>query len=238
MGLFDGLKAQKALAAHSKGNHEEAYTLYGEAYEAGMNKARFLLPYSILLLRKGEYEKAQEVLKKAEKAPGGITPPQRTQMLTNYAVASWKLGRVDYAVDLLKEVYRKGPSGANYGTLGFLLIEQGNLEEALAFNKEAMEYDDEDPVALDNLAQTYYRLAGDKEEALSWFKKALEHKEEAIDTNYFLALYDMEAGKLEKAHEKLEIARRGRFSPLNYATVEMIDGLLAEIEEKTGKADA
>lgn len=234
MGMLTNMKAQRALVAHGKGKLEEAEKLYEEAYAEGLDQARTLLPYSILLLRKGEYEKAKEVLKKVEKAPGGITPDQRAQMLTNYAVASWKTGRIDYAVDLLKEVYRKGVSGANYGTLGFLLIEQGNLEEALAFNKEAVEYDDEDPVTLDNLAQTYYRLAGDKDEARKWFKKALEQKENAIDTNYFLALYDIEDGRLDDAREKLETAREGRFSPLNHATAEMVDEKLREIGAPTG----
>lgn len=229
MGMMTNLKAGKAVRTHSKGDLKEARKLYDEAYAEGMEGARYLLPYSILLLRSGDYEKAREVLKKTEKTKGGLTPDQRSQMLSNYAVASWKLGRIDYAVDLLKEVYRKGPSGSNYGTLGYLLVEKGDFDEALAFNKEAVEYDDEDPVALDNLAQTYYRLGNDKAEARKWFEKALDHKEEAIDTNYFLALYDIEDGKIEDAREKLETARNGRFSPLNYATVEVIDAKLAEL---------
>ncbi len=226
MAFFKDMKAQKALMAHNKGNTDEAYRLYSEAYQEGMNAARFLLPFSILLLRRGEYEKAKEVLKKVEKAPGGLAPDQRSQMLTNYAVASWKTGKIDYAVELLREVYRKGPTGSIYGTLGFLLIEQGNFEEALAFNKEAVAYDDEDAVALDNLAQTYYRLGNDKEEARKWFKEALKHKEGAIDSNYFLALYDIEAGDREAARAKLETCKEGRFSPLNYATPQMVDELL------------
>lgn len=230
MGLLDGLKVQRALTAHGKGNTDEAYTLYNEAYAEGkMQKARFLLPYSILLLRNGEYEKAREVLKKVEKAPGGITPDQRNQMLTNYAVACWKLDRLDYALELLWQVYRKGENGTINGTLGFLLIEKGDLEEAVTFNKMAVEYDDEDAIALDNLAQTYYRLAGDKDEARKWFEKAIVHKESAIDTNYFLALYDIEEGKDDDAREKLERARQGRFSPLNYATVERIDEALSKL---------
>lgn len=229
MGFMTNMKAQKALIAHGKGDTEQAQKLYDEAYAEGMDKARFLLPYSILLLRSGEYEKAKEVLKKAEKAPGGITPDQRMQLLTNYAVASWKTGRLEYAIQLLQEVYRKGTSGTNYGTLGFLLVEQGNFDEALAFNKEAVEYDDEDPVALDNLAQTYYRLGNDKDEAKKWFLKALAEKDTAIDTNYFLALYDIEDGNYADARAKLEVAREGRFSPLNYATIEMIDEKLASL---------
>lgn len=229
MGIFSGMKAQRAVMAHSKGDLDTARDLYAQVYTEGVSNPRYLLPYSILLLRDGEYDKAKEVLKKVEKA-GGLTPDQRAQMLTNYAVASWKTGNIDYAVNLLREVYRKGVSGSNYGTLGFLLIEQGNYDEALAFNKEAVEYDDEDPVALDNLGQTYYRLGGDREEARKWFEKALEYKENAIDTNYFLAQYDIEDGKYDDAREKLETSLEGRFSPLNHASKDLIREALARLE--------
>lgn len=229
MGLLKDMKAQRALAMHGKGKTEEAMKLYAEAYAEGMNKARFLLPYSILLLRAGEFQKAREVLKKVEKAPGGITPEQRNQMLTNYAVACWKEGRLDYAVELLQEVFKKGQNGSIYEVLGFLLIEKGDFEAALAFNQEAMAYDDEDPIVLDNLAQTYYRIGHDKEEARKWFEKAVRLKEDAIDTNYFLALYDIDEGRVEKARERLTIAGKGRFSPLNHVTKEMIAEKLASI---------
>ena len=232
MSFLSGMKAQKALIAHSKGRTEEAYAAYTELFDKGeMESPRYLLPYSILLLRRGEYEKAKTVLKKAEKAPGGLSQDQRCQLLTNYAVASWKLGRTDYAVELLQEVYRKGKNGAIYTTLGYLLIEKGDFAETLAFNQEAVDYDDEDPVALDNLAQTYYRLGNDREEARKWFEKALAFKPEAIDTNYFLALYDIEEGQYDRAREKLEIAKNGRLSPLNYATPERIDEALRSIPQ-------
>lgn len=229
MGILTNYKGRRAVMAHSKGDLTEARKLYDEVYAEGIEGPTVLLPYSILLLRTGEYEKAKEVLRKVEKSPKPLSPDQRAQMLTHYAVASWKTGRLDYAIGLLREVHRKNPNGTNYGTLGFLLIEQGDLEEALAFNTEAVEYDEEDAVALDNLAQVYYRLAGDKEEALKWFRKAYEEKEGAIDTNYFLAQYDMEAGNFDAAREKLNVALQGRFSPLNYATPELIREALAKL---------
>ena len=116
-----------------------------------------------------------------------------------------------------------------YSIIGFLKIEKGDAQEALAFNQEALEYDDSDPVFLDNLGQTYYRLLGDKESAKPYFEKAIEYKPEAIDTNYFLALYDIEEGNLKKAKERLQISLKGLTSPLNFATPEMIQLKLDEI---------
>ena len=94
-----------------------------------------------------------------------------------------------------------------------------------------MEYDDEDPVCLDNLGQFYYRVRGDKAAAKEWFDKAIGQKENQIDTLYFLSRYDLEAGNKEAALEKLEKAAEGRFSPLNYCDREMVQ---AEIEQLKG----
>jgi len=117
-----------------------------------------------------------------------------------------------------------------YQTLGYLYVEAGDPEKAIAFNQEALEYDDEDPITLDNLGQTYYRLIKDKEKAKEYFHKALEQKPGQIDTLYFLAQMDLEDGDKASAKEKLQKALEGRFSPLNYATKEIIEEQLATLE--------
>ena len=70
-----------------------------------------------------------------------------------------------------------------------------------------------------------------KKEALKWFKKAVKFKPDAVDTNYFLALYDVDAGDYAAAREKLEICLEGRISPLNYATNERVKELLATLPQ-------
>lgn len=104
---------------------------------------------------------------------------------------------------------------------------QEGRDAAFAFVKEAVEYDDEDAVTLDNLGQFYYRVLGDKESAKPLFEKALEVKEGQIDTLWFLSRYDLDNGDKAAALAKLEKAVEGRFSPLNYATKPMVE---AEIE--------
>ncbi len=233
MGFMTNLKAGSAYREHVKGNLAAAKAGYAAAYAEGMNNAKYLIAYGLLLLREGEYDKTIEILRKAEKAPA-VTPEQKQQIIAHYAIAIWKQGRTDRAVELLQDLYRRGKSGFLYGTLGFLLVEQGNAEEALAFNLEAVEYDEEDPVCLDNLAQTYYRLLKDKETARTYFQRALKKKPGAIDSNYFLAQYDVEEGKLAEAIEKLETVLEGRFSPLNYVTKSLVEEQLAQLKAKMG----
>lgn len=231
MGFMDGFRVRKALMLHQKGDLEAAKAVYAQLYASGYITAAYILPYSVLLLREGgeeNYRKVKEMLRKAEKA-SDMNAERRQQLLMNYAVAQYKLGELDKGIHLLEESHRKSPCGLTYGALGFLYIEAGDAEKALAYNLEALDYDDEDPVTLDNLAQTYYRLLGDKETAKKYFEKALEIKDSQIDTLYFLAQYDLEAGNKQAAAEKLQKALEGRFSPLNYAKREMIEKQLVEL---------
>ena len=228
MGFFGNLAGNKALTAHGKGEHEKAMQLYEEAIAKGANNLRVLRGYSVLLIRMFQFDKALEILKKMEKLPG-LQAKDKSDIRVNYAIIVAKKGQLDHALEILESELRHYRNGTMYSVIGFLKIEKGNVEEAMAFNQEALEYDDKDPVFLDNMGQTYYRLLGDKESARPYFEKALELKPNAIDTNYFMALYDIEEGNINQAKDRLETARKGFTSPLNYATPEMIQAKLAEI---------
>lgn len=231
MGFFANLAGQKALTAHGNADYEKALKLYEEAYAKGMDAPRLLRGYSVLLIRTRQFDKALEVLKRMEKLPG-LKPKDKAELHTNYAIILWQKGHLDRALELLDDVFRHNKNGTIYSIIGYLKIEKGDAQEALAFNQEAFEYDEEDPVFLDNLGQTYYRLLGDKEKARPYFEKAIKKKPSAIDTNYFMAQYAIEEGFYDEARRYLETAKAGFFSPLNYATPEMIEEKLAEIAAK------
>ncbi len=103
------------------------------------------------------------------------------------------------------------------------------IRKAEAFIDEAIEYDDEDSVCLDNKAQFIYRVLGDKAAARPWFEKARAIKENQIDTLWFLSRYDLEEGNTAAAREKLETLVKCRFSPLNYCSKAMAEEALAAL---------
>lgn len=244
MGAFmANFKGQKAARLHGKGQIDEARKLYAEAYAAGMNDPRLLLAYSVLLIRAEEFEEAKALLVKTQKAPG-INAEQKQQLFMNYAVCCFKLGDVERGIELLENQHLHHPTGLIYGTLGCLYVEagaqaqaRGDLEaaqqyqeKALAFNQEAVKYDDEDPICLDNLGQTYYRLLQDKEQAKPYFDAAHKEKPGQIDTLWFLSRYDLDNGDTAAALEKLNTTLEGRFSPLNYVNKAKIEAEISRLK--------
>ncbi|MEG2207746.1 MAG: tetratricopeptide repeat protein [Clostridia bacterium] len=227
MGMMTMVKARNAAAKFGKGDIEGAMQLYKEAMDEGLKDARYLLSYSILLIRAGKFEDARTLLVKMQKYP--MNDESRRQLFVNYASVVYKMGELDKGIELLERLHQKQQSGLVYETLGYLYVEAGDYEKALAYNTAACEYDDEDSIVLDNLGQTYYRLGGDKAKAKAYFEKALAVKATQIDTLYFLSQYDIEAGDKDAAREKLEVALKGRFSPLNYATKAMVEAELAKL---------
>ena len=224
MGIMTVFKARSASVKYSKGDVEGAVQLYKEAMDEGLKDLRYILTYSVLLIRNGSYQEARDLLVKVQKYP--MSDDQKRQLFVNYASCVYKMGEMEKGIELLERMHQKQPSGIIYETLGYLYVEAGDAEKALPFNLEAVEYDEEDPICLDNLAQTYYRVVGDKEKAKEYFLKAIEVKPGQIDTLYFLAQYDIEAGDKAAAKEKLEKALEGRFSPLNYATRDKVEAAI------------
>ena len=300
MGFMTGLKANKAYRLQKNGQAEEAIKIYEEAFAEGLNDPRYILAYALLIIRKGEYQKAKDFLVKHQKAPG-MTPDQRVTLLVDYATCCFRLGDLDKGINTLEQQFRKTETGLIYQTLGYLYVEKydaankpefppeeesaeagkpeeteetpetedeaadsapgdaepaqqpdeetkqeaaadekqlspreawdAGVEKAEAFIRDSVDYDEDDPICLDNMGQFLYRVRGDRAGAKKWFKKALAIKDSQIDTLYFMSKYDEEAGDRQAALEKLEKAAAGRFSPLNYCSRETVQ---KEIERLKG----
>ena len=274
MGFMTGIKANRAYRLQQKGQKEEALKLYEEAFSEGLNDPRYNLAYALLIIRKGEYQKAKDFLVKHQKAPG-MTPDQRVTLLVDYAACCFRLGDIDKGINTLEQQFRKTETGLLYQTLGYLYVEkydavnrpdfaepaeaadvpaeqaaeettessgsgeaalspkeawEAGVEKAEAFVRQSLEYDDEDPICLDNMGQFLYRVKEDRKAAKPWFDKAIARKDSQIDTLWFLSRYDEEAGDREAALEKLEKAEKGRFSPLNYCDQEMVRQEIARLK--------
>ncbi len=251
MGFLDKFKAEnmgrRAYGLHVQGNrlyddgkaaearpkHDEALRLYEEAMKAGCVKPAYLMAYGVLLLRYGRFEESKEALLKAEHAPG-ITKNEKRQLRINFAICQWKLGNLDSAISQLKIAMNEAPNGVIYGSLGYILIEKarqtGDFTEAVAFNQQALDYDDEDAVVLDNMGQLNLAM-GNEEKALEYFTRAHELKPRQVDTLYYLARIAGKNGDKAKAVEYLNSALDGNYSGLCTTTRQQALDLKAEMEK-------
>lgn len=240
MGFFDGMKlnklGQNAYNTHVQANdfqrrgrladarvkYEEAYKLYGEAYEAGCRKTGILMSYSVLMMRRGEFERARELMKEISQI-GGMDEDTHFELRVNYSICLWRMGILDKAIETIRYAGKHCKNSSYYSSLGTFLVElagqTGDFEEAKVLLDEAMDYDDEDAATLDNYGE-YYRLLGLKAAtdgnlegakqhraaSKDYYERAHKAKAGQITTLYALAKYEIEDGNKDRARALIDKA--------------------------------
>lgn len=261
MGLFSGAKAQingqKAMRTHISGNelanagklpearakYREARDLYEAALSGGPQKANIRQGYAILLMRLGEFEKAMALMQDI-RLMKDLTENDWFELRLNYSVCLWKLGRLDEAIATAKRAFQLRKCSSIYSTLGMYLAEKaaetGDFEELEAFNRESMEYDDEDAAIVDNMGAMYEAMekhdtdpaakAEHRRLAKEYYEKAHAIRPRQIVTMYNLARMYVEDGEMEKARAALEAAENLYFSAVCAVSEPMMD----EIKRRAG----
>ena len=197
-------------------------------------KSQLFVDYAACLMKKGELDKAIHLLEKQHnRAPIGLTYQTLGYMyVEKYSgakpVAEAAPEKAAEAPEMPENAETEASAEAAAEQPKVKTQEdidrewQEGIDKMFAFIQESVDYDDEDPVCLDNLGQAYYRVTGEKDKAKEWFDKAHAEKDSQIDTLWFLSRYDLEAGDKAAAIAKLEKALDGRFSPLNFCTKDMV----------------
>ena len=197
-------------------------------------KSQLFVDYAACLMKKGELDKAIHLLEKQHnRAPIGLTYQTLGYMyVEKYSgakpVAEAAPEKAAEAPEMPENADTEASAEAAEEQPKVKTQEdidrewQEGIDKMFAFIQESVDYDDEDPVCLDNLGQAYYRVTGEKDKAKEWFEKAHAEKDSQIDTLWFLSRYDLEAGDKASAIAKLEKALEGRFSPLNFCTKDMV----------------
>lgn len=194
-------------------------------------KSQLFVDYAACLMKKGELDKAIHLLEKQHnRAPIGLTYQTLGYMYVE------KYSGAKPVAEATPEKAAEAPEMPDTEASTEAAEEQPKvktqedidrewqegIDKMFAFIQESVDYDDEDPVCLDNLGQAYYRVTGEKDKAKEWYEKAHAEKDSQIDTLWFLSRYDLEAGDKAAAIAKLEKALDGRFSPLNFCTKDMV----------------
>lgn len=187
---------QKAMEESKRGNHQEALTLMEQALKSKPDLPAVQANYAYLLLKANQLEKADSILERI-RARQDIDKIRNSVIMT-HALVRWKQGRLDEAIEQLEKLHSQIKTTTLYGSLGYLYIEQGDLDRALEYNLEALDYTDTDAIIMDNLLVTYIlREEWDKaEETVDKLKALNPHFPEA---NYHEGLVREHQGQLENA---------------------------------------
>ncbi len=244
--MFGNPQALYAYLIHARGNLKKARTLYDRAFAAGCDRARFYAACGVLLLRNNEFENAKNFLAESLawfESDKRFAPPKKGQnkrytksdranIRVNLALAYWKNGDIDHAVQMLDEVYAFYKNASFYGSYGYLLIAQGDktgdYTRAEEINAEALDYEADDAVIQDNMGQLRYRQ-GRFEEARVFFQRAHELRADQIDSIAYLAFIAHELGEDDKARELADKALSMEFKPLGTVPRETVEAFRASL---------
>ncbi len=260
MGVLDAVKAavtgNRAYRTHVSANelantgkpaearvkYREALKLYEEAVRLGNDAAKILEAYAILLLREGEFERAGELMQRMSRLKT-LTKDDWFQLRIQYSIYQWRIGELDKAMETIGRAADYKMNGTIYGTLGMYWVDKarqtGDFEAALAFNQQAMDYDDEDAATLDNMGQLYESMCEAEEtgeqadahraRALDFYKRAHRVKPRQLTTIYYLARMLHTAGDDEKARKLLAARDTLYFSAICPVTRDMMEALAKEV---------
>ena len=213
---------------YSKKDFEKAVIWFKRAYENGKSKPRSAIQYAYLLLKSGNIDESERIFKSL------IDSQLQTDDLmfarSNLALVLWKKGDLDGAVNMLEDIFSSFKTSTIYGSLGYLLILEGDMQKALKFNLEAYEYNSKNPVILDNLGQTYY-LAGDYEKAVEIYKKLMSLNPTFPEAYFNYGLVLVKKGEAKDALLNMQKALNYKLSFLSTITREEIESKI----EETGK---
>lgn len=230
MALISYWHGYRAYVTHSKGNLEKAEALYKKAFEGGCGSVKFMGTYGVLLMRTGRFEEALEFMNRALNA-NDVKEDLRRMIRLNRAMVYLKLGKAEKALVALEDLHENMRGSRVYQVLGYAYILAGKHQRALEYNLEALDYDDNDFVIIDNLGQSYYEL-GDYENAKKYFLKAYGIKSEQIDVLYHLGLVYEHEGELEGALEHFQKALLYKPDALNDATRPVLYECEARVKQK------
>jgi Flp pilus assembly protein TadD len=195
--------AVRANAAFSKGELEQSLHLFKKAYDSKPCPENHQISYCYILLRAGNTEEAEKILKQLEKTTK--SRDIRIQAKCNLATTYWLQGNKEQCMTLLEEVFDEIKNTLIYGNFGYFKLLNGDPEAALVFNLEAYAYNADDKTIVDNLALNYYFL-GQIEQAEGIFKKLMLLSPKFAEPHYYYALTLNQLGKTEEAIEQLQQA--------------------------------
>lgn len=206
----------------STGKTAKAEAMFQRAIKGNPKNATIYLNYAILLVRNGDATPALEYLKKAQSLKPQVLTDKNI-MLT-MGSCYWVMGEIDKAVEVLESLRNKYDyvNCSVLITLGYMYLIKGDYEKAWELSNKAILDTPESGSAWDNLGQISFRQ-GDLSQAKESFLKAVQYKENLVDSYYYLGVIAEEEKLEDDAKKYFQKAHSCTITSLNTITKEQVD---------------
>ncbi len=200
----------KGRIEYAKGNLEEAAKWYKKAAKGKNVDANVITNYGFILFKSGKVEEAEKIFNSVINK--SKTSDEKNLAKANLALVTWKKGNLDEAISMMKEVTKNYKTTSIYASLGYLVIERGDLDEALEINLEAYDYNPDNAIIQDNLAHLYH-LRGEMDKAEELFTKLMETEPHFPEAYYDYGQYLEDC---DKEKEAMEMYQKALTLPFNF----------------------
>lgn len=213
----------------SNGDLKGALAKYELAHKIGKLNAEGLFFFGYLLLRDGQLDRSREIFTLA--SMNAKKDDLRKRVKAMLAIAEWKSGNLDNAIEMTEEVMKDYKNTNIYQNLGLMYVVKGDAEKAVSFNEEAFDYNSDDMIIMDNLAESY-AISGDFEKASELYEKLLEKEPHFPEPYYGYGLLLVKNGEKDRGIELIEKSLGKRFSFLSLLPKEEVKKLLENAKKE------
>ena len=183
-------------------NHpNKAVSWYKTAAKVTNSKAKYIRNYVYCAIKYGYTEDVDKVLNKILKKREKYKPFKGQDYIDIQmvrALLEWKKGDVDKAIEILDVLFEQEKTNDLYITIAYMKTIKGNIEESLAFSKEAYDKFENDVLVKSIYAINLYK-DGQKEEATKIFEVLEKGLTNIPDTLYYYAILLVDNDETDKA---------------------------------------
>ena len=156
--------------------HESVLTGLPEKAESTSTRAKLLLTLGILNWRKGNFEKADELLQDAIKAAIRLEDNWfEAECFNAIALVKFAQGKNDEAIEAYKQAIEIAPEQIFvWNNLGNLCLKIMRNDEAMLAFQKTLKHNPKDSVAWNGLGTVYYRI-GYIDDSITAYRKAIEY---------------------------------------------------------------
>lgn len=224
------ITAYKAGVAICKKDYDKALSIYEKACKKDIPDQDIVIKYADLAIYCGKKDLCEQVLNMIDYFDID-DPLLKNAYRRTEGLLVWKKGDINKAIDIYKELLSEGEHSTVYETLGYLLIVAKRYDEALKTNEAAYEYNKDNNVIMDNLAESYY-YTNQKDKAKELYELMFSKDEKSIpnfaESYYYYGLILKEENNTDEANKYFKKGLEMRESYLSTLKKGMIEKEITE----------